>query len=650
LFAVPLLVFLAYFFHRPLIVWVSAVYRAAGRPNTQEEQRRGTIYDRNFTELAVSRQMVSVQAKAREISSFEESAARLSLVLEQPREELLRKMKEASRAVLASGISREQEQQIAAMDMPGIAIVHTPVRSYPQETVAGHIIGYAENDVGLSGAEYAYDRVPLQFAGRLQKAGIPVGRLPDVMLTLDLKIQELMENLVKTISASDRRTRVGAYVLDLGQGEMLAAAQWPSMNPNMHRQYEPNDLNGIVTQMAPLPEKFRLFLHDTALLQNSFENGRTILPWSVGAEKISRASELRSELLLWNKLQFSDTARPDFANQELSGQNEEEHFFCPSFAGHDYGSVPESLSPLQLLTGIGILARGGASLRSFVLAAALDPNDRDKEKRTLVDLTDTHEPAEAAPEVVAKEAWRMFTAMATPNVPIFYDHIDCQVSGGGKTGLLRHQLYVAAAPEKNPEYILLVSVRKVGSGVPTRDELEKADDIAEINALLERILMFVEVGRGLRGYAAAHPDSSGAYSANRDRLRRNILTGDNRQASNSPPKEWTMPDMIGMSLRRGLRLLNGAPCRIEIIGSGDVLRQIPAAGAAIKTDSACQLFLRNPADITIEKIKGPNPARNAAAASEAPVKNVKSSKAKQDRDLLFDNVKRQIRAEARQLP
>ncbi|HBT96212.1 MAG TPA: hypothetical protein DEB25_00445 [Desulfobulbaceae bacterium] len=639
LFAVPLFVFLAYFFHRPLIAWIGAVSRAAGQSAIQEEQRRGTIYDRNFAELAVSRQMVSVQSRARGINSFEETAARLSLVLDQSREELLKKMREASRAILAKGISREQEEQIAAMDIPGISIVHAPVRSYPEEVVAGHIIGYAENEVGISGAEYAYDRVPLQFASHLKKSGIPPGRLPDLMLTLDLKIQELMENLVKTISGGNRRTRVGAYVLDLDQGQMLAAVQWPSMNPNMYKQYEPDDLNSIITQTMPLPGKFRLFLQGVARLQHSFEDGKTILPWSISAENGKHASEL----LLWNNLQFSGPVRADFANQELFAHDGEERYLYPSLAGHDYGSVPEALSPLQLLTGIGILAKGGASLRPFALAAALNPDDRDKEKRVLVELTDdSHVPREAVPEVVAKEALRLFASMALPGAggaPIFYDYRDCQKIGG-KAGFARHQLYAVAMPEKRPEYVLLVSVRKVGSGVPARDEREKADDMAEINALLERVLMFVEVGRGLRGYAAAHSDSSGAYSTNRDSLRRHILIGGDQQEAPAIAKDWLMPDMAGMSLRRGLRLLNGAPCRLEITGSGDVLRQTPAAGAAIKADTVCQLVLRNPADITIEKIKKRNLAENVAAVSPVKARGARE----------VERLRQQIKAEGRKLP
>ncbi|MDR0477125.1 MAG: hypothetical protein LBH14_04210 [Desulfobulbaceae bacterium] len=620
LLAVLLCGLLAYIPHRPVIAWVSAVYRAARQSPDQEEQRRGTIYDRNFAELAVSRQMVSVQSRAREIVSFEETAARLSLVIEQSREELLKKMKEASRAILATGISREQEEQITAMAMPGISIVRAPVRSYPQEVVAGHLIGYAENGVGLSGAEYAYDRVPLRFAGLLRKAGIPPGRLPDVMLTLDLKIQELMETLVKTISGSDRRTQVGAYVLDLAQGEMLAAAQWPPMNPNMYRQYEPGDLNSIIIQTVPLPEKFRRFFRDVAMLQSNFEKGKNILPWSVGANN----SSSRGEIQLWNKLRFSDMALPDFANQELADRGEENYYYCPSLAGHDYGSAPESLSPLQFLTGIGILARGGSALQPFAVAAALDPDNRDNGKPVLVDLSDSREPQEAVPEVVAKEAMQIFSAMAAPGAadkPILYDQVDCQVSGKN-AGLMRHQLYAAVVPAQNPQYLLVVSVRKATTDIPTQNERGKTDDLAEVNALLERVLMFVEVGRGLRGYAASRTDSSGAYSTKRDLLRQKIRAdGSQKEEALAAPKQWLMPDMASMSLRRGLRLLNGAPCRLEITGSGDVLRQSPAAGAVIKDGTVCQLILRNPAEITIDKIK----ARNEAAASEVPKKTDKNS-------------------------
>ena len=654
LLAAPPVILLAYFLHRPVIAWIGAASRTAGQPNLQEEQRRGTIYDRNFAELAVSRQMVSVQSKAREITSFEETAARLSLILDQSREELLKKMREASRAILATGISRSQEEQIVAMAMPGISIIRNPVRSYPLETVAGHIIGYAENGVGLAGAEYAYDRLPLQFADRLQKAGIPPGRLPDVMLTLDLKIQDLMETLVKTIGGDDRRTRAGAYVLDLEQGQMLAAAQWPSINPNIYQQYMPDDLNGIVTEAMPLPAVFRLFLRDAAMLQDNFAKGKSILPWSIEAGNGAAAGGP----LLWNQLKFTDRARPDFASQESFAAGEKKEYFCPSLAGPAYGGAPESLSPLQLLTGIGILAGGGQALRPFALAAALDPGDRDKDKRQVVDLADASQPAEAVPEVVAKEAMRMFAVMGQSGesgmtgASLLHGQVDCQVSGGKNAGLMRHQLYVAVAPEKNPQYVLVVSVRKSGIGVLGRDEREKTDDAAEIKAILERVLMFVEVGRGLRGYTSSRSDSSGAYSINRDRWRRTIMTSGNKNEAAAPAQEWRMPDMSGMSLRRGLRLLNGAPCRIEISGSGDVLKQSPAAGAVIKTGTVCQLFLRNPADITIEKIKERNGTANEAAAAvpAVPAKTDKAAKSKQERAALLNKIREQIKAEGQSQP
>lgn len=652
LLVAALFVILAYFFHRPFIMGLTTAYRAAGRSVSQEEQRRGTIYDRNFVKLAVSRKKVSVLSRAREITSFEETAARLSLVLEQSREELLKNMKEASRAILASGISREQAEQITAMDLPGISIVHAPGRSYPQETVAGHLIGYAENDIGLSGVEYAYDRVPLLFARRLKKAGIPPGHLPDVQLTLDLKIQDLMETLVKTISGSDRRARVGAYVLDLARGEIRAAAQWPPINPNTYEQYGPDDLSNAITEVVPVPEKFRLFLRDTAKLQNHFENGKSILPWSVSAENRSRGNApLGSEQVLWKGLGFNDTTRPDFANQESADHGEKNHYFCPSFSGGGYGSAPESLSPLQFLTGLGILANNGLSLRPFALAAALNPDDRDKEKRVPVNLANNQIPTEAVPEVVAREAISMFSAMAVStaeNRPILYDQVTCQESGTGKASLARHQLYAAVVPGKNPEYVLVVNVRKSGSAVPTEDERNNA--VAEINVLLDRVLMFIEVGRGLEDYATPSTDSSDTYLPNRDDLREQVRrTGDQKEVLVAP-KQWLMPEiMAGISLRRGLRRLKGAPCRIEITGSGDVLRQSPVAGTVLKDGSVCQLILRNPADITIDRIKMGNTVENTAVG-EVPGKADKKAKAKSNRKALFEKTRAQIKAEARTPP
>jgi len=66
-----------------------------------------------------------------------------------------------------------------------------------------------------------------------------------------------------------------------------------------------------------------------------------------------------------------------------------------------------------------------------------------------------------------------------------------------------------------------------------------------------------------------------------------------------------MPDLIGLSLRKGLRLLEGSPIEIKIEGTGRIVRQAPPPGTPLKQDMECRLILERPEELDFERIPGP---------------------------------------------
>jgi hypothetical protein len=52
-----------------------------------------------------------------------------------------------------------------------------------------------------------------------------------------------------------------------------------------------------------------------------------------------------------------------------------------------------------------------------------------------------------------------------------------------------------------------------------------------------------------------------------------------------------MPSLIGMSLRKGMRHLNGRNLLVEVEGSGRIVAQVPAPGTSLAKVKVCRLTL-----------------------------------------------------------
>ena len=209
--------------------------------------RRGTIYDRNGVELAVSEDSVTVFAHPFLIKDPVKVAAKLAPLVGRDEDELLRKLsdKQTGFVYLRRKMDATVGDQIEKLGIEGIGTVTEPKRVYPQGYLASQVLGFVGTDnTGLSGLEYSQDEALHGEDGerRLVKdaLGEPVSLVEtkraepghDLSLTLDARIQERTEAVLGEVGQTYTPQGATAVVLDPRSGEILALANWPRVDAN----------------------------------------------------------------------------------------------------------------------------------------------------------------------------------------------------------------------------------------------------------------------------------------------------------------------------------------------------------------------------------------------------------------------------------
>ena len=244
--------------------------------------KRGVIYDRNFRELARSVSVDSVFAVPVEIPAPKNAAALLARVLGLNGGDLLARMK-ASRNFcwVKRKVDRLDAERVRALNLKGIYFQKENKRFYPKRELAAHVLGYVGVDeVGLAGLEFKLDKAIRGRAGKLLiqtdarhrwygRTERPPEAGQNVVLTLDEKIQYIVERELSAAMATTRARAGTVVLLDPSNGQILALANRPTFNPNTYAQaprkawtnlavaaaYEPGSTFKVVTIAAALEER-----------------------------------------------------------------------------------------------------------------------------------------------------------------------------------------------------------------------------------------------------------------------------------------------------------------------------------------------------------------------------------------------------------
>jgi cell division protein FtsI (penicillin-binding protein 3) len=208
--------------------------------------QRGSITDRNGTELAVSEPASDVSATPYLVKDPQGTAVKLSPILGVPEGELLEKLTTRSGFVyLAKKVPQGRAAQIRKLKIAGVDLTPTSRREYPRDWLATQVLGTVKADgSGGAGLEYSQERLLHGADGERRivrdALGEPIsirdttpmkpGR--DLTVTLDAQIQAKAEEVLRGVGEAYKPKGATALVMDPRSGQILAMANWPAVNAN----------------------------------------------------------------------------------------------------------------------------------------------------------------------------------------------------------------------------------------------------------------------------------------------------------------------------------------------------------------------------------------------------------------------------------
>lgn len=264
--------------------WLKDKALSQQQSNFKASAIRGLIVDRKGRELARSIEAESFFAVPGEIKDVDSTLAKLSSLVDIDKKELAERLKRYEERGskfewIARKVDIERAEKIHALNLDGIYSRKEPKRYYPNNDLAGDVLGFVDIDEkGIAGLEFSENErlqgeavkvLVEKDASRTAYESVSVsGRSGQtIVLTIDQMIQFYAQ---QALAAAVKRTGAKsgtAIVFNHKTGEVLAMANAPVIDPNNPRDvsgegkdndalqnYEPGSTFKIVTYSAAIEE------------------------------------------------------------------------------------------------------------------------------------------------------------------------------------------------------------------------------------------------------------------------------------------------------------------------------------------------------------------------------------------------------------
>lgn len=381
--------------------------------------KRGTIYDANLKELAISIDVTSIAAHPPKIENATATAKSLSRVLKMNRKSLARKLASNKKFVwIKRKVTPKEAEAVKNLNITGVDFITEHKRFYPNKTLAAQVLGFTNiDDHGLEGLEFYYNEYLQGSASQYTILKDALGREFDaektaglnfkgnnLVLTIDSVIQYItekaLEEAVKEFSAKSGM----AIVMAPKTGAILAMAHYPFFNPNAINNFSQTIWrNRIITDPFEPGSTMKIFAAASAIETGSC-SPNSIFYCENGAYKVGKHVIHDTHEHGWLSLQqiikyssnigavkFSAITGPkslyktlrDFgfgAKTEIDCPGETTGILAPykQWTKIDAGTISFgqgiSVSALQLISATSAIANKGVLMKPYIVQAITDQN------------------------------------------------------------------------------------------------------------------------------------------------------------------------------------------------------------------------------------------------------------------------------------
>lgn len=598
----------------------------------QLQPDRGIIFDRNGEKLAATIMADSVCADPSKIDNPGEVAKTLASVLSTDRALIQKKLSGTKNFCwIARRIAPEQAGRVQELGIDGIFIVKEPKRFYPSGELAGHLIGFVGVDAsGLEGLELKYDQ---QLKGnpekllwtrdakgkrlypRVEKPKAAQKENYNLVLTIDSRIQHLVESNLKAAVKAKGAKGGFAIVMDPRTGEILALANEMGFDPNTFSTVNPAaGKNKAITDCFDPGSTFKPFLAAAALEEGvvketdmfNCENGH----YTIADRVIHEAQRKRHGVLSFREiLKYSSNIGSVKVAEKLGKEKFYQYIRNFGFGvktGIDLpGEVSGLLRPvenwtrvdaatiafgqgisvtaIQLITALSAIANQGVLMKPFVVRGLMDRKGK---------LVQAYHPT-AVRRVVSPETAKRLTHILTDVVGAeggTGKHARIvNIAVAGKTGtsqkfdFARHVYsservktsFMGFFPADDPQVAILVILDE-----PQRDRWGGVAAAPVFREIGEQLLTRFKTN--IRN-PIQEEEKPGVD------MKVKLASAPAPQAVQAPMEadDTRIPDFRGMSIREVLRKSKEKGLDVQIIGSGWATAQKPAASHPAPENRLC---------------------------------------------------------------
>ena len=593
--------------------------------------KRGALLDRAGEPLALSMESQSVYARPHRVQDPEQLSQGLARILNLRAADVKQKLISDKPFVwIKRQVSSPEAEKIQALNPTGIGMFYEPNRYYPQNQLAGQLIGFVGRDSeGLEGLELKYNDYIRGEAGssvterdalgrRVLVQGVEGLRIPpgsDVHLTLNTSIQHIAEKELEATILKYRAKSGVAIVIEPFTGEVLALANYPAFDPNNYSKqsadqrrnravtdsFEPGSTFKTILAAAALEEgvvgKEDLFycemgkypyagkvIHDThphgwlsfaKILQVSSNIGFTKVAQKLKKDRYYRYIE---------KFGFGQVTGIDVPGEVPGLLRKAESWSAIDLATHAFGQGI-SATPLQMVMAYAAIANGGFLMRPYVTRRVVSPQGE------IVLEIQPHVVRRVISEKTARSLASILKDVTNEGGTGVMANVDgFEVAGktgtaqkadpvhGGYAAKKRVASFVGFVPANDPRLVALVLI-----------------DEPEVNVYggVVAAPAFRNIAQAALRHLAVAPQQAAlipVLPSQPEALVRRVAK------PNSPATVETngdaAPDFVGLSLREALEKAQTLKLKVRLQGNGYVVKQSPQAGGRWNEEGVLVLNLQ----------------------------------------------------------